>query len=200
MMEAMQAVRSCLSGCSRRTQPNPAFIVDGLWNLIDSNRGRVGVSPDGSTQRSSSRRSLCFVPAFTRRPATDLVDDRGVQRAASIATNALPEARYGTSSTASRVFWSARGSLAPLDRSARCRVMARGHRRRGASAPRLVGDVEGAFFLRHYQRPGFVIPIAGFFIGFRSARPGGAPAAGPGNRPPGTRPGRRRAPWAFPLT
>ena len=78
--EMMRPLRESLSRLLEAHEPNPALIVDGLWNLIEANRAASllwdGVDPEAPRapdQHAPPRRS-------PRRPAEDLVDDRGLQR------------------------------------------------------------------------------------------------------------------------
>ena len=68
--EVMQPLRESLSRLLEAHEPNPALIVDGLWNLIDANRA-AALLWDGSTPSSSSPRSTCSgsrsTPAACRR-------------------------------------------------------------------------------------------------------------------------------------
>jgi transcriptional regulator with XRE-family HTH domain len=54
----MQPLRESLRRLLEAHQPNPALIVDGLWNLIKANSA-ASLLWDGSTRRCSSRRSTC---------------------------------------------------------------------------------------------------------------------------------------------
>ena len=62
--EVMQPLRESLERLLEAHEPNPALIVDGLWNLIESIEPRR-FSGTGSTRSSSSHRSTCSASAFT---------------------------------------------------------------------------------------------------------------------------------------
>ena len=78
----MRPLRESLSRLLEAHEPNPALIVDGLWNLIEANRAASllwdGVDPELLEPPINMLR-LGGPPG---RPAEDLVDDRGLQRAA----------------------------------------------------------------------------------------------------------------------
>ena len=63
--DVMKPLRESLARLLDAHQPNPALIVDGLWNLIEAN---AAASPSwtGSTRRCSSHRSTCFGSPSTR--------------------------------------------------------------------------------------------------------------------------------------
>ena len=82
--EVMQPLRESLSRLLEAYQPNPALIVDGLWNLIEANRAasllwdgvdpeprpqinmlRLGVHP-GGLPRISSMTAACNAPLIHR--------------------------------------------------------------------------------------------------------------------------------------
>jgi transcriptional regulator with XRE-family HTH domain len=83
--EMMQPLRTSLRGLLRAHEPNPALIVDGLWNLIEANRAapllwdgvapelleppinllRLGVHP-GGLPRISSMTAACNAPLIYR--------------------------------------------------------------------------------------------------------------------------------------
>ncbi|HEY2717653.1 MAG TPA: helix-turn-helix transcriptional regulator [Solirubrobacterales bacterium] len=83
--EIMQPLRESLSGLLEAHEPNPALIVDGLWNLIESNRAasllwdgvdpelleppinmlRLGVHP-GGLPKISSMTAACNAPLITK--------------------------------------------------------------------------------------------------------------------------------------
>jgi transcriptional regulator with XRE-family HTH domain len=62
--EVMQPLRESLERLLEAHEPNPALIVDGLWNLIESNRA-ASLLWDGVDPTSSSHRSTCCTSAFT---------------------------------------------------------------------------------------------------------------------------------------
>jgi transcriptional regulator with XRE-family HTH domain len=92
--ELMQPLRDSLRRLLEAHQPNPALIVDGLWNVIDSNRAasllwdgvdpalleppinmlRLGVHPDG-IPRISSMTAACNAPLIHKLRRKSREDD-----------------------------------------------------------------------------------------------------------------------------
>ncbi len=71
--EVMRPLRESLSRLLEAHEPNPALIVDGLWNLIEAN-AQPRSSGTGSTPSSSSPRSTCCASRCIR------ADCRGSRR------------------------------------------------------------------------------------------------------------------------
>jgi transcriptional regulator with XRE-family HTH domain len=63
--EVMRPLRESLSRLLEAHEPNPALIVDGLWNLIEANQA-AALLWDGSTPSCSSPRSTCCAWRSTR--------------------------------------------------------------------------------------------------------------------------------------
>jgi hypothetical protein len=78
----MQPLRESLRRLLDAHQPNPALIVDGLWNLIEANPA-VSLLWDGADEALLEPPiNMLRLARASRRPAADLLDDGGLQHAA----------------------------------------------------------------------------------------------------------------------